>query len=290
MKKLLTFAFVLIFILLISTACSGNTDSNEQENDEDRIVPVEVAEVKTGDFNVEKTVYGRTSPTSTVPVIVQTGGEIDTLYVENGETVDKNERIARIATPMGRQNVNAPTDGEIANLKQEGSMATTEEPIAMIVDTEEMMVSFSVTSRIRNLIEAEDTLPVMISDEEYEIEITSVGTLPEENGLYLVEGKVDNEDEDIIAGLVAELKIKEKVLESTIIIPTEAIVEESDESFVYVVNQGEVNKVIVEVLETQTDKVAIDGELEEGDEVVVSGQLTLSENSKVEVEQKGEES
>lgn len=290
MKRFLSIAFILISLLFITSACNGNADTDEQDNNEDRIVPVEVAEVKTGDFNVKKSVYGRTSPSTSVPVMVQTAGEIDTVYVENGESVDKNERIARIDTPMGRQNVNAPTDGEITNLKREGTFATAEEPIAMVVDREEMIVSFSVTSRVRSLIEMEDTLPVIISNEEYEIEITSVGMLPEENGLYLVEGKLDNEEEEIIAGLVAELIINEKVIESTTIIPTEAIVEESDETFVYVVNQDEVKKVTVEVLETQTDNVAIEGELEEGDEVVVSGQLTLSENSKVEIVKEGEAS
>ncbi|MGM8364806.1 efflux RND transporter periplasmic adaptor subunit [Virgibacillus sp. W0181] len=289
MKKFWYSTIIVICITMIA-ACSQEEKGNTEEDVNNKTIPVEVEEATTDDFIVEKSVYGRTAPVTSVPVIVQNPGEIDSLDVKNGDKVEKNDRIGKISTPMGKQSVKAQTEGEVANLQTEGSMATTEEPIAMIVDTEEMNVTFSVTANVHKLLKYEDKWPVFISDEEYEAEITSIGTLPSDTGLYSIQARVDNADDDILAGMIAEMSVEEKVVESTIIIPTEAVVEEGGETFVYVIKDNEAIKTEVNVKETQTDQSAVEGEIKEGDQVVVSGQLTLSDQSKVEVVKEGKSS
>ncbi|MGM8211387.1 efflux RND transporter periplasmic adaptor subunit [Virgibacillus sp. W0430] len=289
MKKQLVGVLILMCIIIVA-ACTDKEEVSNENTDNERSIPVEVVEVETGDFVVERSVYGRTNPAAAVPVLAQNPGEIDTRYVENGDIVEKNDRIARITTPMGKQTVKAPRDGEVANLQLEGTVATSEEPIAMIVDTEEIHIVFSVTANVLQLIKSGDKWPVLISDIEYEAEIITKSTIPEETGLYQVKARVDNSKSDIHAGVVAEMYVTEKVVESTIIVPTEAVVTEGGDVFIYVIKNNEATKTAIEIQATQSDKTAITGELNKGDQVVISGQLTLSDQSKVEVVKEGKSS
>lgn len=289
MKKFwfIVFIFISIFIL---AACTQENEEDTEEDEKEKTTPVEVTKATKDDFMVDKSVFGRTAPSTTIPVAVQNPGEIDSVDVKNGDIVNENEQIATVDTPMGVQTVKAPTDGEIANLKTEGAMATAEEPIAMIIDTENMHITFSVTANVHKLMNLEEKWPVYISGDEYEAEIISKSTLPDDTGLYTIKASVDNQEATILAGTVAELHVTEKVFESTVIVPTAALVEEGEDVFVYVVKDNEAVKTIVEVEETQTDRSAITGKVAEGDQVVISGQLTLSDQSKVEVVKEGKSS
>lgn len=282
MKKILLGIAAILLVTLLA-ACSED-EEKDTKKEEARVTPVETEKAVKEDFTIEKSVYGRTSPGSTTPIMLQTPGEIDTLEVENGDKVKEDDLIATIETPAGKQNIRAPKDGEIAQLKAaEGDMASVEDPLALVVKTEEMKLEFFVTSGVQSLFSKDDKRKAMINDKKYEVTIDSIGTMPDDTGLYPIEAMVKNEDNKILSGMVAVLTVPEKKLKDVIIIPTAAIVEENDESFVYVVKEDKAKKINVEIKETQSDITAIKSDVKADDQVVVSGQMTLSDGVQVDV-------
>ena len=281
MKKKLGSIMVILLIVLLA-AC--NNEETADDKKEKRVIPVETEAAIKDDFTIEKSVYGRTSPESTTPIMLQTPGEIDTLEVENGNQVKKDDLIATLKTPAGIQNIRAPKDGEIAKLSaSEGDMLSEEDPLAVIVDMEKAKLEFAVTSGVQSLFSKDDKLSVLIDKNKFEATITSVGTLPDDTGLYPIEATVENEDKDILAGMIATMIVPQKKLKDVIIVPTEGVVEENDETFVYVVKEDKAKKIGVKIKETQSDQTAIKGDIKADDQVVVNGQLTLNDGDEVNV-------
>lgn len=280
MRKFMIIGLALIGLL----AACNNEEPQDAEETEERIVSVEVGEVQKDDFVTDKTFYGRTSPNKSIPVMVQTPGEVDALEAENGDYLDEDDIIAKISTAAGTQNVRATSDGQLMNLHvDEGEMVSNEEPIAYIADLDTVKIQFSVTAGAHSLFSVDDTVKVTVDNEEYEATITQIDTMPDDTGLYPVVATIDSDEEEILPGIIAEVIVREKRASDSLIVPTAAIVEEENTNFVYVVKDNIVEKQEVTILETGSRETAIEGDVSKGDKVVVSGQLTLSDGIQVEV-------
>src|SRR5690625_7256925 len=91
-----------------------------------------------------------------------------------------------------------------------------------------MKVQLTVTSTVRSLMKLDDTVTTLIDGDEYKVEIKSIGKIPDDTGLYPIEGIVDNKDKKLLPGMVAKVTIPQNKVKDAIVVPTEAIVEESD--------------------------------------------------------------
>lgn len=279
-------SFIIILTISILAACSEDNAADEEQ--EDVVIPVETEEVKEKDLVINKSLYGRTAPTSVTPIILSSPGEIDELKVENGDKVKKDDHLATILTPAGKQSIKATKDGEIANLEvSEGDMASDSDPLAVITDTKKMKVNFSVTSNVRDLMKKDDKVKATIEKETYDATIASIDSMPDDTGLYPIEATIENKDNDLITGMIATINIPEKSVEKALLVPTEAIIEESDAAFIYVIKDNQSIRTEVELIESQSDQTAIEGEVKKGDKVVINGQLTLSDGAEVEIVKEG---
>lgn len=287
--------YVYVAILLagcVLVACS-ETDEGDENNEDgaEDVVSVETAEAEEDDLTVTKSVFGRAEPSKTTPVMLESPGEIDSLEVEEDDDVDEDDTIAKVKTPEGKEKIKADADGRITDLDaDEGEMASDEDPLATISEMDPMTLTFQVTSNVRRLFEKDDENDVHIDDDEHEATITKVKATPDDSGMYPVEAEVDNDDDDILSGMVARMEVPEKRVEDATIVPTSAVETEDSESTVFIVEDDKAVEVDVEIKETQSDHTAIDGDVEPGDEVVVSGQLTLDDGSEVDVTEAGNES
>src|SRR5699024_2077359 len=280
MKKIL---LGMVAILLVSSLAACN-EEEAKTKEEDRVTSVETIEAEKGDLTMEESVYGRIQPGSSTPIMVENPGELDSLEAKNGDNVDKDEKIATIQSPAGSQTIKAQESGKVTNLNaSEGEIVSNEEPLAVIIDTDTMKINFSVTAGMQKLLEKEDKLNTEIDGEKYKAEVLSIDSMPDETGMYTVAAELEEEDLDILPGSVAEVHIPEKRVKDAIILPTEAIVETSDETFIYVIKKDKAVKMEVKIKETQSDKTAIEGKVEDGDQVVTTGQLTLSDGDQVNV-------
>lgn len=288
MRKVVFLLFI-VTLIFVMQACQANEEN--ETNNEQTITPVEVENVETGDFVVHKTVTGKVFPGKQVPVMLEQPAEVTDVHVKNGDIVKKDEKIVTVKTAMGNVTVKAPVAGVVAQLDaKEDEMVTNEEPLAFIIDTDNVEVIAQVTPLTRDLIEKEKELNVSILDETYKATVHSLDTMPNETGQFTVTLHIDNEDDAISPGEIAKVSIPEKRVKKTTIVPTDAIVTESDEAYIYVVNGDEAKKIEVEVVETQSDKTAIEADIEKDAEVIVNGQFTLTDGSEIEVVKEGNES
>lgn len=279
---------MLIVILLITVLAACNQDENKNAKKKDSVTPVEISLITKGDMVMERSVYGRTAPSSTTPIILQTPGEIKTLEVQNGGEVEEDDIIATIQTRQGTQTIYAEASGEIAQLQgQEGTLATNEKPLAVIVDLNELTLNLTVTADATSLFEKGKKYPTIIEGTKLDAEITSIGTLPNETGLFPVGAKIPNNNNEFLPGMVAELNVPENAIQDALIIPTEAVVEESGKSFIYVIKNEKAIEKEINIIETQSDKTAFEGDMEKGDQVATSGKLTLTDGAKVNVVEEG---
>ncbi|AVR00546.1 efflux transporter periplasmic adaptor subunit [Oceanobacillus iheyensis] len=271
-----------VLLIGILAACNQDEDTNQEE--EKRIIPVETQEAKKDNLVIERSLYGRAAASSTSPIMLQAAGEVDSLEVENGEMVEEDDLMATLSTPAGNQNIRASRDGEVTQLRAaEGDMVSAEEPFAVIADLAELKLNFTVTSDVVGLLKTGDTHQVEAADKEYEAEISSVDSMPGENGLYPVQATLNNEEKDLLPGVIASMKIPEETVSDAIIVPTEAVNEENEESFVFLVKDNKAERVVVTVLETQSENTAIEGDVSEGDQIIVSGHLGLTDGDQVSV-------
>ncbi|HLR14198.1 MAG TPA: efflux RND transporter periplasmic adaptor subunit [Bacillota bacterium] len=287
MKKIHLLAIMILGVVLL-VACN---DDDDEKVEEDPVVPIEVTEATTGNITDDQTVYGRTSPIKTTPVTINAPGEVDQVEVKNGETVEKDDLIAKIKTQAGTVNVNAPADGEIAKFSaKEGDIVSNEDPLAVILDTEDMEIIVGVTSNVRALFKQDKEYDAEIGDKTYKAVVETIDSLPNDTGLYDILFTVENEDNKITAGDIAGVIVSSTAIKDALILPTEAIIEESEGAYVYLIEDDQAKKVDVEVLEMRSDFAAIEADIEEGDQVAINGQLTLEDGSQVEVVKAGNES
>lgn len=275
---------ILTMIILGSVLLAACNQDSEDTKEEERIIPIEVTEATIGNIEDDQTIYGRTAPTKTTPITIDAPGEVDSVEVKSGDTLKKDDLIAVIKTPAGNVNVQSPADGELAQFSlKEDNFVSNEDPLGIILDTDKMEITVDVTAKVRSLFKRDKKLDATIGDKTYKAVVETIDSLPNDTGLYEVLLTVENEENDIIAGDIAGVKISSTVVKDTLILPTEAIIEESEGAYVYVIKDDVAQKVVVEITEMRSDFTAIEADIDEDDEVAVNGQLTLEEGSKVEV-------
>lgn len=275
MRKRL-FVFLMILILILITACSKDKEDNETIKE--RKVPVEVTNIVLDNFIVTKSVSGRVEPKNLTPIIVQGPGELTELKVKNGDSVNKDDVIAKVKTQAGTIDIKAPETGEIIDLEaKEEDLLSVEEPLAFIYNGDELKMTLTVTNNVRKLFEKDETYKVSIENEVYDLTIESIGKMPNETGLYPITTILENKEDRVLPGMIGLVEVPEKKFEKVLVLPTAAIIEESEGSFVYKVENEKAVKVEVRILETQSDLTAIEGDLSEEDDIVINGQLTLSD-------------
>src|SRR5699024_1251772 len=153
-SKRLHMTVLLILAAGILGACN---DTKVKEDDMEKVVPVEIADVEKGDLTITKTVYGRLEPSSTTPVMPQSPGEIDTLEVAEGDDVKEDDVIATVVSPTGVESIVAKSKGTITSLDaEEGNVVSNEDPLAVLADLDTMKMTFHVTAKVRELFQAED--------------------------------------------------------------------------------------------------------------------------------------
>jgi membrane fusion protein, multidrug efflux system len=106
-------------------------------------------------------------------------------------------------------------------------------------------------------------------------------TIDTRNGTFRATARIDNPRGELVAGMFARFTVAYEKHEDALLIPQAALVDEDNEISVYVVNNGEVTRRVIETGITSDDRVEVLGGLGEGEQVVVVGQSGLRDGSKV---------
>ncbi|WP_054754863.1 hypothetical protein [Piscibacillus salipiscarius] len=122
--------------------------------------------------------------------------------------------------------------------------------------------------------------------------ITNVAETAGETGTFEVQAEIDNIKQNILAGVSAEVLLEKIIAENVLIVPTEAVVDRGEDRVVFVAKEGKATQVAVEVIGMQSKQTAVkpkeEGALSEGDQIVVRGQLTLSDGQDISINEEAE--
>ncbi len=223
-------------------------------------------------------------------------GEVDVQIEENirqaslgVEQAEMNVRMTELRVRQAEERLNdtkivSPGSGTVASVGAHvGELVSGQAPLFVIVSDETLLVEAPVSAA---------QLSLFVPGEEKDIFFPTNGEtrkgvvrpLPVaagQTGLYNVEIAVENDGLNILPGVPAKVRLPQVLASDAVLLPTEAIVESGDEEYVFVVRDGKAVKVPVQVLHAQTDLTAVEAELTEGEQVVIRGQLTLTDGASV---------
>ncbi len=275
----------LVFLLLILAACTEDENESAEENGDDGITSVQTDEVKKGNLTRERTFNARIEASQVTPIMIEQPLEVDTLEVKAGDKVEENDKVAELSFDGNTQSVDAPEAGEIIQIQAgEGENIDPEEPFMLIADTDEWQAAGGVSESMLRLLNTGDEVALTVNGEEKTATVTNMDRVPDDTGLYSVTATFEAGDSSFISGSVAKITVDETVESDALLVPTEAVVETEGETFVFVVTDDEtVEQRAVSIVTMQSQQTAVEGDIEAGEEIVITGQTGLEDGNAVEV-------
>lgn len=181
----------------------------------------------------------------------------------------------------------APMSGVVANLFTKAHNQPTAEPFCRIINNGAMEVEFTVLESELSLVKQGDQVDIV----PYAMpEITAKGTISEinpmvdENGMVTVKAKVAG-NTGLFDGMNVRINVKRDVPEQ-LVIPKTAIVLRSGRQVLFTLKDGMAQwKYVTTGLENMTEYTVTGDDLQEGMQVITTGNVNLAHETKVKVVQ-----
>jgi multidrug efflux pump subunit AcrA (membrane-fusion protein) len=183
--------------------------------------------------------------------------------------------------------ITVPFEGIIVDLPiTEGSTVGPQSPVAFIV-SEEVEVAIELEEGRINQISEGQSVSLQLSaypDQTFPATVTSIDPIADANTRTFTVKITPVDEEGLLkSGMYADVSLLADERTNTVVVPREAIVQQDDQTLVYVIEQGIASQREVETGLSDGQKVEILSGLEPGETVVISGQPNLADGAKVEV-------
>ena len=186
----------------------------------------------------------------------------------------------------GYSSIRAPIAGVVASRDvKPGQHLSVNQVAFRITDTHELIAYLQIP---------QSELPKFAAGHEASIEVASMPgkaypariarispTIDTRNGTFRATAIIDNGKGDLAPGMFGRFSIAYEEHNDALVLPTAALIDEDDESAVYVVRDGKVERRVIETGIRSGGKVEILDGLSEADFVVVVGHSNLRDGSKV---------
>jgi len=259
------------------------------------IIPVAIQEVKAGDLELILSFVGDIKGEDQVTVYSEATGRLSRYLVEEGTWVKKDQVIAlvdRAVTGMEFEEakVKSPLSGTVGRLYlDKGSTISLETPVALIARMDKVKVEFSIPEKDMMKVYKEQQARVKVDayrNRTFNGKVTRLSPVvdPVTRSAY-TEVTLSNPDHSLKPGMFAEIDIVVVSSKGAVVVPKEAILEDSDSksSFVFVVEGASAVKKVVETGISQQGLVEVKSGLTFGEKMVVTGQHYLKDGDRVEV-------
>lgn len=208
--------------------------------------------------------------------------------MKSGYSAAKND-FARSSYEIAGTVLHAPFSGRVADIKQKPFDQSPSGTFCTIVDDSVLEVDFSVMESEYSFLSV--GLPVKVrpfADEtkEYSGKITAINPLVDEKGQISVTAQVRN-DGSLIDGMNVRV-IVERMIPGQLVVPRSAVVIRDNLDVLFTcTDDGKAHWTYVTILYSNGESYVVEAnkdrnaELNEGDQVIVSGNLNLADNSDV---------
>lgn len=183
-------------------------------------------------------------------------------------------------------NIRAPISGVVSSRDIKlGQHVMAGESAFRITDTEQLVAYLSIPQTELAKISAGDTAEVRV-DAMPEIEFSATiarisPTIDPRNGTFKATAYIENQDGELAPGMFGRFNIAYEKHADALLIPAAALLEEDNDTVVYVVNDGSASRREIEIGIQSDGFVEVLSGLEAVDQVVVTGQNGLRDGAKV---------
>lgn len=257
----------------------------------DTVFSVTTITVKKKDFSVYIKTNGNVEPLNTVSVHPQVSGMLSGVFVSLGDSVAKGTLVAEVNPSKPGETYRAnrlysPAAGTVASLPLiTGADVTADSIVAVINADGAVRITTAVPERYIGDIARGEKAAVRfcaLSDETFSASVSSFSpAVDSRSRTAQTVLKFDRNDSRIRAGMFAELKICIRVYKNAVAVPQNAVLSPDENPCVFTVVNGSAVNVPVQTAETVDGMTRITGGLSEGDTVVVSGNMMLSDGAAV---------
>lgn len=211
----------------------------------------------------------------------------EALEIVKTELATLKADIDKIKAQIEMTELRAPFDGVIG-LRQVsvGAYASPTTVIATLTSVKPIKIEFSVAERYANEVKKGTNLTFQVNSsiETYHAQVYATESrLDSETHNLPVKALYPNSNGELMPGLYADIRLKQKEIEDAIAVPAEAIVPEMGKNKVFLYKNGKAEPVEVTTgLRTEAEVQILKG-LNEGDTILTSGTLQLRKGSAVEI-------
>lgn len=227
-------------------------------------------------FNETKLKYGIDNLTPTI---------LKNLKVKSGIFEAKNN-LQRAQIEYNQTLLIAPFSGVIANLdKKNNDFISSSEPFCTLINPNNLEIFFSVLETEFNSISQGQEIKIQSYTNEKKVfkgVISQINPQVDSNGLIKVKATIVSKNTNLLDGMNVKVFIN-KPLEDVLVIPKEGLILRSNREVVFTVENNLAKWNYVEVAGENSNSYAIKKGLKTTDTIVVSGNLNLSHDAKVNV-------
>jgi HlyD family secretion protein len=188
--------------------------------------------------------------------------------------------------------IRSPIDGRVSvcNVKA-GELTSSGMLSYTIINSNNLTAEINVPDEVRaNLSKGQVLkLKVGVSEERlFDGVVDTIGLASDSRtGFYTVKLLLDNRDGACMPGMFAKVVVPKENREGIFTVPGGAVVSENGIEYLYTVSEGTVVKKIIKTGISTEKAVEVEGDLKEGDSVILEGQSFLDEGEEVDVTQGG---
>lgn len=178
----------------------------------------------------------------------------------------------------------APFDGVIANINTKvGNYISSGDLFCTVINNKNLDVSFSIIENEVPYIKNNQKIEInLFSDnsKHYSASISEINPLIDKNGLVFIKAKIINSDKSLYDGMRVRVLVNQEI-NNILVIPKEALVLRSNKEVVFTINNGRAKWNYVKKTDENNTSYAISNGLNIGDTIIISGNINLSHDAKV---------
>lgn len=224
---------------------------------------------------------------------IQSSTENSMLTANGKKQIEATKNLAALkaeqveaAVAQVSDGLKAEFGGIVTDVKAvEGGVIEESGELLTIESNEDVCVEISLTKSDLEKVREGQKAKATIVGKEYEGTVTRISksATKNEKGAAVIAGEVhiDDPDADIYLGVEAKVTIEGDKSENTVLVPLEAVNIGKDGSFVYLVNNGIVEKRVVETGISSVEYMEIKSGLEGGEQVILNGGTGITEGIQV---------
>lgn len=208
--------------------------------------------------------------------------------ISNADFESSKAESDLIAAQLYKTTVRAPFSGTVGLRSiSKGTYVTPETPIANLVNTSQLKITFSIPEKYASQMKVGNTLSFSTSNSKEDYQATIYAIEPQVDiatRTLKLRAVADNKEGKLYPGTFANVILPLETVNDAILVPTEALIPIQNGKVIFVSKGGKANQVEVET-GTRTDSmVRILSGIKAGDTILTSGVMSLKNGTPVKVE------